>query len=296
MSSSPSRSTVLFVFGFLTLAWGSTWAVIRVSLEGFPPFLGVSLRFALAAVVLFVVGRTLGVRFGTTRTERWLWLSNALLSFSVSYGVVYWSEQHIPSGLAAIIFATFPLFVVLLSHFFLEGERMTRQSSVGVILGFGGLLCIYSDDLERLGGPQVAAASVIMLISPAVSAVSNVLVKRYGHDVHPISMAAMPMGLSALVMGAVSATFERSAPVDAGIGPVLALVYLAVAGSALTFTLYYWLLRHLPAVKVSLIAYTTPVIAVIIGVLVLDEPMTLRMWLGSAIVVGGVVVTTLKRR
>lgn len=285
---------MLAVFAVLTLVWGSTWAVIRASLAGFPPFAGVALRFAVASVVLLGVGRAMGVRFGATRTERWLWVSNALLSFSASYGVVYWSEQYIPSGLAAIIFATFPLFVVLLSHFFLPGERLEARSALGTLLGFGGLVCIYSEDLEKLGGPMVASASLIMLASPLVSAVSNVLLKRYGSGVHPISMSAVPMGLTAFVMGGLSLGVERDLPLRFEPGPVLALLYLALAGSALTFTLYYWMLRHLSAVKVSLVAYTTPVVAVLIGVFLLGEPMTPRTWAGGAIVVLGVAVTSLR--
>lgn len=292
MSAAPRPAAIALVFALLTLIWGSTWAAIRVSLEGFPPFLGVSLRFALAAIVLLVLGWLWRVPFGQTRTERWLWVSNALLSFSASYGVVYWSEQFIPSGLAAIIFATFPLFVVLLSHLYLPGERLNPRSGVGVLLGFAGLVSIYSEDLEKLGGPEVASASAVMLLSPLVSAVSNVLVKRHGAEVHPISISAVPMGITAFVMGALSAGIEGGAPVRVEAGPVWALVYLALAGSALTFTLYYWMLRHLSAVKVSLIAYTTPVVAVLIGIFVLHEPVTLRTSLGGAIVLIGVLLTT----
>jgi drug/metabolite transporter (DMT)-like permease len=99
----------------LTLVWGTTWAAIRVGLQGMPPFTAVALRFAIATVILLAIARAMKVRLGAEPHEKTLWLVNGALIFSVSYGVVYWSEQYVPSGLAAILFATFAL-VTLFAH------------------------------------------------------------------------------------------------------------------------------------------------------------------------------------
>ena len=139
-----------------------------------------ALRFALAAVVLLAVSRILGLPLGSSRRERGLWVVNALLSFSISYGVVYWAEQWVPSGLAAVLFSTFPLFVAGMAHFWLPGERLTLAGLLGITLGFVGVVTIFSEDLTAISGMEVRRASILFLISPLVSALANVVIKRWG--------------------------------------------------------------------------------------------------------------------
>ena len=161
--SSPERGRLGAAFLLLTVVWGTTWAVIRVGLAGIPPFTGVALRFAVAGLLLLAVAPRLGVRFGRSRRELLLWVSNALLSFCVSYSVVYWSEQYIPSGLTAVLFATNPLFVAVVAHFLLPGERLGPAAALGLLLGFAGVALIFSDDLRLLGGERVREAALVML-------------------------------------------------------------------------------------------------------------------------------------
>ncbi len=113
-----------------------------MGLRGIPPFTGVALRFTIASLALLLVGLVTHVPLGRTPRERWLWLVNAALTFSTSYGVVYWSEQWVPSGLTAVLFATYPLFVAVLAHFALPSERLTPKAAVGILLGFAGAAVI----------------------------------------------------------------------------------------------------------------------------------------------------------
>jgi drug/metabolite transporter (DMT)-like permease len=276
------------VFVILTLIWGTTWAAIRIGLQGIPPFTGVAARFGIAAVVLLIAARIRGVRLGALPAERWLWVSNALLAFCGSYGVVYWCEQWVPSGLASVLFSTFPLLVAVLSHFMLPGERLTPGRTAGVLLGFAGVAVIYSQDLSLLGGPQVAFASAVFLVSPLVSAIAQVFIKRWGQGVHPFSLTAVPMAITAVVMGGVALLTERRAAITLDAASVGALLYLALAGSAVTFSLLYWLLARLSATRVSLVAYTIPVVAVGVGAAFLGEVITPRMVAGAAMVLAGV--------
>ena len=273
---------------FLVLIWGTTWAAIRIGLRGIPPFTGVALRFAIASVVLLLVAFLARVPLGRDRLERRLWLLNASLTFCASYGIVYWCEQYVPSGLAAVLFATFPLFVALLAHFALPGERLTVRGGAGILVGFAGTAVIYSEDFAALGGAKVALASAVMLASPVVSAVATVAVKRWGKGVHPLSISAVPMALAALLMAGVARATERDLPVTFNPPSVIALLYLALFGSAVSFSLWYWLLSHAAATRVSLISYLNPVVAVGVGVLFLHEPITLRILAGAALVVLGV--------
>lgn len=279
----------------LTVVWGTTWAAIRIGLEGTPPFAGVALRFAVASAVLLAVAAGAGIPLGRTRTERRLWLVNGFFSFVFSYGLVYWAEQWVPSALAAILFATFPLFVVLVGLPVLPGERLGPRALLGLLGGFVGVVLIFSEDLASVAGSGVVLASLVFLGSPATAAIGSVAIKRWGKGIHPISLAAVPMGICALVMGVVSFLFERDRTFVWDATSVGAILYLGVLGSAVTFVLYFWLLEHLPVTQVSLVTYVTPIVAVVVGTLWLDEPFTLRMGVGTALVIAGVAVTSTRR-
>ena len=295
--SVPGPLLKVATLGLLTLVWGTTWAAITISLRGIPPFTGVALRFAIASTMLIGYARVMGIPLAATnQRERRLRLLHALLSFCVSYGIVFWVEQWVPSGLTSVLFATFPLLVVVMAHFALPRERMNRLVLFGSCLGFGGIAVIFAEDLELLGGPMVALASVVMLISPLVSATVSVAVKKWGSGMHPVPFNAMAMVFATGIMGAVAAIVEHDRPVVFDPGPVAALLYMAIAGTAITFPLYFWLLEHMEARQVALIAYGTPVVALFIGVVYMGEPMTVRTWVGSAMVVVGVAVASQTRR
>jgi len=275
--------------------WGTTWAAIRIGVSSMPPFTSVALRFAIATAILLAIAKALKVRMGAEPHEKTLWLVNGALFFSVSYGVVYWSEQYVPSGLAAILFATFPLLVTLFAHLLLPGEPFRLRAGLGTLVAFAGIVVIFSEDLSKIGGPQTEIAAGVLLLSPLVSALSSVVVKKWGGRIHPISLAAMPMAIATVVMTVMALVFERHRPIVWSQSAIGSLIYLAVFGSAMTFTLYYWLLRHVRASHVALIAYATPVIAVVTGVLFLNEPLTSRVLMGGALVIAGVAFTAKSR-
>ncbi len=283
-----SRSLTYAALAVLILIWGTTWAVIRIGLRGLPPFTGVALRFGIAAAVLFAAARVTGVKFSRGRRVQLLGAVNAALTFSLSYGVVYWAEQWVPSGLASVLFATFPLMVAVLAHFLLPGERLEVASAVGILVGFLGVVVIFSEDLASLGGQQTVRAAWIFLLSPLAAATANVVVKRWGKGIHSLSLTAPPMAATAVIMAVVALAFERGRMLSFDATSVGALLYLSIAGTAVTFFLYFWLLDRLPATRLSLITFAIPVVAVSVGTLVLEEPFTDRMFLGSALVLVGV--------
>lgn len=293
--SAPSPGRLRAAFLLLTLIWGTTWAAIRLGLEGIPPLTGVALRFAIAGALLLALVPRLGVRFRWSREELGLWAINGLFAFTASYTIVYWAEQHIPSSLTALLFATYPLFVAVIAHFTLPGERLGWRAAGGILLGFAGVAVIFSDDLRLLGGAQVRVVALVMLLSPLVSAVATVAVKRWGQGLHPLSLTAVPMLLTAGVVGALALALERGARVVFDLRSVGALLYLAVLGSAVTFTIYYWMLARVPATRVALIAYTIPIVAVAVGALLFQEPVRPRVLLGGGLVLIGVAVVTRRR-
>jgi drug/metabolite transporter (DMT)-like permease len=309
--------------GLLTLIWGTTWAAIRLGLRGIPPFTGVALRFAIGAAALLAAARALGVRMrgaaasapGTSVAastapiaaaaptpaapaaaalpQSWpwrVWMVNGLMTFFIPYGLVYWAEQWVPSGLTAVLFATSPLWVALAAHLALPAERLRAATAAGVLLGFAGVAVIFSEDLRALGGPRVAGAAALLLLAPLTASIGVVAMKRWAAGMHPLTIVAMPMALTAAAMGCVALATEAGQPVRLAGLPLAALLYLALCGSALSFTLYFWLLGRLPATTLSLINYLTPIVALLIGGAALGEPFTARTLAGSALVVGGVAV------
>ena len=292
----PPRGRLIGAFLLLSFIWGTTWAGIRIGLQGVPPFTGVALRFAIAGTLLLALAPVFGVRLGRGRHEKALWLVNGVLSFCISYSVVYWSEQYIPSGLTAVLFATYPLFVAVLAHVLLPGERLSRSATLGLVLGFVGVAVIFSDDLTLLGGDRVREAALVMLVSPVVSAVASVVVKRWGSDIPPLSIAAVPMLVAGVVMGGVALLVERDARLVLDARSVGALLYLALFGSAVTFTIYYWLLARWAATRVALISYLIPIVAVAVGRVLFDEPLRPRLVAGAILVLAGVVIVTRFRR
>ncbi len=284
-------------FALVTFIWGTTWGVIRVGLEaGLPPFAGVSLRFALASMLLFLLSPFLGVRFESTRRVRWLWIMNAALNFTVPYALVHWGEQWIPSGLAAVLFATYPLMLALLAHPVLPAERLRWVSMVGILVGFAGVAVIFSDDLVGLQGKSVVAVSALLLLAPFSSAITSVVIKRWGKGVHPFSLTAVPMGLTAGFMGALSLAVEPGPPAWMNRVSLGALVYLGILGSAVTFTLYFWMLAHMPVTRLSLMTYIIPVVAVVGGTIFLDEQVPTRTLAGSVLVLIGVALAAKRQR
>ena len=278
--------------GVCVLVWGTTWAAIRVGLSGLPPFRGAAMRFGIAGALLLLVALVRGVPLGRARHERWLWLANGVLSFGAAYGTVYWAEQWVPSGLASVIFATFPLCMAAVAHLLLPGESLGRCSVGGIVVGFAGIVVIFSEDLTLLGGPGTPLAALVMLASPVVSALASVVVKRWGQGIHPLSLTSVPMLLGAAILWGLSLALEQGQPTVWTRATVGSLLYLALAGSAAVFLVYFWLLKKMQATRLSLIAYATPVLSVLVGVVFLGEQVTLTTVLGSVVVVLGVVLAT----
>lgn len=289
----PSRLVTFSTLVLLTLIWGTTWSMVRVSLDGFPPLTSVALRFALAVVLLALWGRLTGrVVFEPgkhTTARHWaVWASQALFNFTIPYSLVYWAEQWVPSGLVSILFSTMPIFVVVLAFFVLPEERLRPLALFGLLLSFLGVAIIFSEDFDLLGGPQAAFAAGVFLLSPFSAAVGQVVVKRWGADLPTFSLTLIPLASGTFLLVCMAWWFERNLPWHPEPAAVAAVLYLGLVGTAFAFTLYYWLFKHVSATNLSLITYATPVVAVTLGTVLLDEPITLRLLLGAALVIGGV--------
>ena len=286
-SPAPSRWTIRVLTGFLCLIWGSTWIVIQDGLADLPPMTSAATRFGVAALLMIVVARPLARLEGGERPPLRLTLVVGTLSIAIPYGIVYWSETVLPSGLTSVLWAVFPLFQACLGHFFLPAERLAGRHVVGFALGFAGVVLLFATDLRALG-PAAIPAGLVLVMSPLSAALGNTFVKRHGSTCSSALLNRNAILLAAVLLAGAAATAERGADVAWTGGAMSGIAYLAVAGTVVTFSLYFWLLRFVAAHRLSLIAYVTPAIALGLGWFFADEPVRATTLAGAASILLGV--------
>ena len=279
----------------LCLIWGSTWLVIREGLRDLPPFLSAGTRFAIAGVLFLILAPLLHRREGGESPVTWLWVCNGVFSFAVSYGVVYYCEQTLPSGLVSLLWAVFPMMMAIASHRFLPGERLAPGRWLGFGLGFAGIAVLFRTDLDSFGGDAVITGA-ILLLSPLAACLGNVVFKRYGTETSSALLNRNGMLLAAGLLLAVSTGVERHAEVVWTGRALFSVAYLAVAGTVVTFGLYFWLLRFARAHRMSLIAYVTPALALSLGWAVGDEPVSRFTLVGASLILLGIMLVVMPGR
>jgi drug/metabolite transporter (DMT)-like permease len=268
--------------------WGSTWLFIKLGLADLPPITFAGIRFVISCAILFPLLWLRHLPLPRTRSDWFLLVGTGVMSFSLNYGLVFWAEQYITSGLAALLQAMLPAFGLILAHIYVPAERMTWVKIAGVLLGVCGVGVVFSNQLA-ISGRQALAGCVAMVLSAFFAAYSNVLVKTHGKNLNPAVIAAYQMlfGLVPLLLYGVA--FEGN-PLRFRWTPlaVLCLLYLAVVGSVIAFLAYYWLIQNMDVTKTMLISLVTPVVAVILGMLVLDEQLSWRTLVGGAMIIAGI--------
>jgi len=285
-SKSPSGFAVAVFVALLCAVWGSTWIVIRGGLQVLPPFTSAAARFVVAALAMALVTALLRKREAGASPPLWLWVTLGTLNFFASYAIVYHTETLLPSGLVALLWGVFPMLSALAGHFFLAGERLRAAHWVGFGLGLVGLVMLFATDVASFGPDGIPSAAVLLL-SPIVSTIGNTAAKRCGKGISSLELNRNGMALGALLLTSLAFATEEPLAVEWNARAVLSVAYLALAGTVLTFGLYYWLMRHVPANRLSLIAYVTPLVALGLG-WAFGERLTAWTALGAVLIVGSV--------
>ena len=268
--------------------WGSTWLFIKLGLADLPPLTFAGIRFIVSCAVLFPLVLIRRLPLPVRRRDWWLLVFTGFLSFSLNYGLVFWGEQHISSGLAAVLQSTMPAFGLVLAHFHLPHERMTWVKISGVVLGVFGVVVVFSNQLA-ISGRQALAGCIALVLSAFFGAYSNVLVKTYGKNLNPAIIAAGQMFFGLIPLLIVGVALEGS-PLQLHwtATAIVSLLYLAIVGSVIAFLLYYWLMQNMDVTKSMLISLVTPVVAVILGMLALNEELNWRTLAGGAMIIAGI--------
>lgn len=288
-------SSPVVVWLVLCLIWGSTWLFIKVGLEDLPPLSFAGIRFVIAGSILLALIFARRVPLPRARRDWLLLLLTGLLSFTVNYGAVFWGEQRISSGLAAILQTTIPVFGLMIAHYHLPAERITWAKLGGVLLGVAGVVLIFADQLHG-EGRGAFAGSVAIIVGAFCAAYANVLVKARGGHLDPAVLAAGQMIFGLVPLLAVGRWLEGSPFAFHWTARALgAMFYLALVGTCVAFLLYYWLVRHMDVTKTMLISLVTPVIAVLLGLWWLDERVTWRIVAGGLAIMAGIALNVRRR-
>jgi drug/metabolite transporter (DMT)-like permease len=286
----PSTLQLVAAFAAIYLLWGSTYLFIKFGVETIPPFLMAGARHLLAGSLLFA---WLGLRGGMEPMRPAQWAAAAIVGALLlvgGNGSVSWAEQRVPSGLAALLVATVPLWIVLLEWLRpglrSSGARPCWGAALGLLLGFGGVgLLVGPSKFNHRVDPLGAAVLVLASLSWAIGSLYS---RSHKVPIAPLQAAAMQSlagGGILFALSAASGEWARLDPAQVSLRSVLSLLYLVLFGSLLGFTAYIWLLRVTTASRVSTYAYVNPVVAVLLGWLFAGEAVTPRMIGATALIV-----------
>lgn len=292
MNSERTRIWIGFVI--ISLVWGSTWLAIKIGLTSVPPFFAAGIRFLIASAVLYVILRLRGLSILLTPETRKLYAALIFLSYSIPFALVYWGQQYIPSGLSSILFGAYPFSVAIFSHLLLVKERLTWFKIAGIVFGFVGIVIIFSGDVHWTETAGVLGMACI-LVSTVMQALAVVLIKKYGQPISPFVMNFVGMLGGGVILGTLGLATESFSAIVWNTAAVGSILYLAIIGSVLVFVTYHWLLKRIEAVYLSLVSFINPIIAVVLGAIVLRETLAPSVFIGASCVLVGILVANGKQ-
>jgi drug/metabolite transporter (DMT)-like permease len=295
----PPSWKILLAFAIIYFVWGSTFLAIRVGVHEVPPFLLAGIRFFVSGIVLYGWMRLKGVP-PPSRNE---WASATLLGaliFLVDYGCLFWAERRVPSGIAAVVLATIPVFITLLEISFLHTQRLTVRLGLALLAGLCGVAVLTVPSFSFGEVPINRAGALALLVASFTWSVATILTRRLTlPSSKPMSAAAQMLtgGAQLFVLAALSGEFAGFHWQAVSAKAWFALLYLMVAGSIVGFTAYVWLLHHESPTKVGTYAYVNPVVAVALGYFAGGEAVGPRTLLGALLVLISVItITTTPRK
>jgi len=290
----PAKWKTLLAFAIIYFVWGSTFLAIRVGVHEVPPLVLAAMRFSVAGLVLYVWM----IAHGEPSPSRREWMSASLLGliiFVFDYGLLFWAEQRVPSGIAAVMLATIPAFMALSEIVLLRTQRLTVRLALALLIGIGGVAVLISHSLN-LGGAPIDSRGAAALIFASMSwSVASALARKLPLPASKVMSSGAQMltgGVLLTLAAAAFGEFRSFRPGTVSSGAWLALLYLIVFGSIIGFTAYVWLLHHESPTKVGTYAYVNPVVAVLVGYFLGGEALGLRTVLGTLFVLISVVVIT----
>ena len=289
----PAWKTLL-AFAIIYLVWGTTFLAIRIGVHEVPPFLLAAMRFLIAGGVLYVWMTAKGEPSPTAR--QWMSASAiAILIFVLDYGVLFWAEQRVPSGVTAVMMATIPVFMALSEIIFLRTQKLTVRLTLALLIGIGGVAVLMSRSLNLAGTPIDRKGALALIVASLSWSLGSALTRKVELPASKVMSSGAQMlagGVFLAITAAMLGEFRDFHPSIVSRAAWLALLYLIVFGSIIAFTAYVWLIHHESPTKVGTYAYVNPVVAVVVGYFLGGETIGVRTILGTLFVLTSVVVIT----
>jgi drug/metabolite transporter (DMT)-like permease len=297
MEAQSRRTTwkTLLAFAIIYFVWGSTYLAIRVGVREVPPFLLAAMRFLVAGLVLYGWMIAHGERSPSGRQ----WTSASLLAiliFVLDYGLVFWAEQRVPSGITAVMMATTPAFMALSEILFLRTQRLTVRLGTALLIGIAGVAVLMSPWLSLSGAPIDPVGALALIVASMSWSVASSLTRKLPLPPSKVMSSGAQMlagGVFLALAAAALGEFRNFHPSTVSRGAWLSLLYLIVAGSIIAFTAYVWLIHHESPTKVGTYAYVNPVVAVLVGYFLGGEGLGPRTILGTLFVLISVLAITM---
>ena len=279
-------SRVFILYALLCIIWGTTWLALKISLNYIPPIFGLGLRFTISSIILWPILLRQRPKINRSSTAIKVYLSFSLLSFVAAYSLTYWGAQFIYSSLASIIWALLPIFVSIIAHFMLPSEPLTLRRFGGGLFGLAGVAFILSSN----GGQKEVQMIGVLAIFLAVVLASgpNVYLKKHYKIVNPLHVNVISQTIAAIVLIPLSFLLEKPMATIWNSTSIITLVYLAIFGTVITWTIYFWLYNHISVNQISTLGLIPPVFASIIGWIFLGETYGYELFIGGALVLLGV--------
>jgi drug/metabolite transporter (DMT)-like permease len=282
----------LLVWLLLCVVWGSTWIFIKLGLEDLPPVTFAATRFLAACLILLPVLIVLRIRIPLNRRLAPMLLITGTLQFAVNYGLLFWGEQYITSGLAAVLQATIPVFGLVLARIYV-GEQITAIKVASILLGIAGVAAIFREQLV-LNGELAFWGSMAVVVGALAAAYASVLTKAKGIEEHPAGLVFCQMLVGQIPLWVVGIAREGNPfLLNWTVRALICVVFLAIVGSILAFWLYYWLLTKIDVTRAMMIAFVTPVVAVVVGSF-FGEKLERQSLFGGALVLASVVLVVVR--
>jgi drug/metabolite transporter (DMT)-like permease len=282
-----SSRSIKLGYAALCVIWGTTWMAIRVLVHYVPPIRAAGIRLLIGAAVLLAVVFVRRLPW-PKRSREWFFVCVlALTMMGIPFGLLFWAEQFVTSSMTAVFYATTPLIVSLLTPLVLK-KSVPRGALMAMLCAVGAIAYLFNFSLrtsarETLGG-------VVILAAVLCSAISAVIAKREMKNVNAIVSTAIQLVVGGVALCAVAAFAEQGQPADWNVKSISALLFLALVGSAVAFTLWYALVKYLPPYKLTTTNLVVPFIAIAEGALILQESITAAMFITAVIVAGAVAV------
>jgi drug/metabolite transporter (DMT)-like permease len=299
-TSRGPRWKILLAFAIIYFVWGSTFLAIRVGVREVPPFLLAGMRFFAAGILLYVWMRASGTASPTLHQ----WGSATLLAsliFVLDYGLLFWAEQRVPSGIAAVMMATIPAFTAVAEILILRTQRLTLRLGLALLLGLAGVAILVSRSVGLGGAPVETAGAIALVVASIGWSLASALTRKLPLPESKVMSSGSQMlagGILLMITAGLLGEFRNFHAREVSSHAWLALLYLIIAGSIIGFTAYVWLLHHQSPTKVGTYAYVNPVVAVLVGYFLGGEALGARTVVGTLLVLVSVVVitTTPKRK